>query len=196
MVLIKGSTSACVLSGGQAGQKAKSCNCGDASGHGGSPELVTTLGIVVLRVVSVDEPIPDLDQSQRKNLPFEQPIRLFAHQGAAQVVHGQQQLVGDGLQLFFGGFALRPLRGQVHVIHRAVDIVDVAAGQHVQPFHHPAADDLLITLRQGAVALRFDLSVADVQHRDLVHFDTTLAIFCIYAEHRRAVVTYPEIILW
>ena len=85
---------------------------------------------------------------------------------------------------------------EVQVIHRAVDIVDVAVGKHLMALFHPRLDPRHVSVGQYPIPLGFDLSVADVHNGDLVHLDPALAVFGINAEHRRPVVTDAEVIFW
>ena len=77
-----------------------------------------------------------------------------------------------------------------------MDIVDVALRQHLCALGHPLADTRQIALRQHAIALGFDLAVADVHNGDLVHLDPPLAVLCIHAKHRRAILAHAKVILW
>jgi len=76
----------------------------------------------------------------RSALGLHQPIRLLPHQNRAQVVHGQQQVVGDHLQLRGAGLGLGPVGGGVQIIHGPVDVVDVARRQQRGAVGHPGFD--------------------------------------------------------
>jgi hypothetical protein len=110
-------------------------------------------------------------------------------------VHGQKKAVGDLFKLRVARLGLRPVGRLVEIIDRAVDIVDIALGQKGDALGHPALDGRHISLGQRIVALRFDLAIPDIDHRDLGHLDPALAVLRIHAENRRAVVAHPEIIV-
>ena len=53
-------------------------------------------------------------------------LGLFAHQHAGQIMHGQQKPIGHILQIRIACARLHPMRRQVQVVDRAVDVVDIA----------------------------------------------------------------------
>ena len=55
-------------------------------------------------------------------------------------MHGQQEGVGHILKLFVACLGLRPLRCQVQIVDRAVNIVNVALGQYGPALLHPLGD--------------------------------------------------------
>ena len=53
-----------------------------------------------------------------------------------------------------------------------------------------------VFVREGSVAMSFDLAAFDVDDRDLVHPDSPLAGLCVAAEHKDAILADAKVIVW
>ena len=110
-------------------------------------------------------------------------------------MHGQQKPIGHILQIRIACARLHPMRRQVQVVDRAVDIVDIALGQHRAARDAPFLDDGGFIIAERALAMGPDIAVADIDDGDLFHLDPALPVIGRDAKHRGAVFADAEVIL-
>ena len=111
-------------------------------------------------------------------------------------MHGHQQGVRDRLQLGIAGLGLRPLRGEVHMVNGAQDVIDISCCQNGLTFGNPSLDQGDLIRAEWAVAMRLYLAVVDVDGGNLFHVDAALAVLGIDPKHHRAVFADPKVIVW
>ncbi len=107
----------------------------------------------------------------------------------------KQERVGHRLEIGVGGAGLGPMGGEVQVIDGAQDVVDIARRQQRLALGDPGVDGGPVFARKFPVAVRFDLAVADVDDRDLVHLDPPVPVLGVHAVGDRAVFADPEVIV-
>ena len=79
------------------------------------------------------------------------------------------------------------------MVHGAVDIVHIALRQKRLTVRNPVLDGKFFALGQGAVAMGFDVAIANVGDGDLFHIDPALPVFCVDAEDDSAIFTHTEV---
>ena len=111
-------------------------------------------------------------------------------------MHCEKKRVCDGLELLIRGFGLCPLGCGVEIVHRAVNIIDVAVGEKAIALFHQLLDGGQVFWCELAPAVGLDFTIANIDHSDLVHFDTALTVFGIDPKHESAVVADAKVIWW
>ena len=92
-------------------------------------------------------------------------------------------------------FALRPLGRKVQVINCAMNVIKVAARKQSLTRLQPSIDFGPVPFRKRSAILWFDVPIANINDRNLIHLDPPLAIFRVHAKNSSAVIANAEVII-
>lgn len=109
-------------------------------------------------------------------------------------MHRHEQILRDAFELISGCFGLCPLSGEVQVLYRALNPVQIASGQRLPSGLDPALDFGSVDVTEYGLTMRPDIAVARIRNGNWEHFDAVVPVFSVDAEHGRAVFADAEIV--